>query len=212
VTAVRTELGRRVELVSMDPHHENISIGLYLRDGAGGPVGTVHSYSRRAGTAERMVNIAETMRELGGLESGHDVEVRFTCGTWHGAAAKRLFLEACKHDPATPIPSSALEVPDTRSEQRISVIPGEGGSYEVRAEGATEEVPSRAPAIARAIAKLAPLDTRGEDDTTVVFPCGASHDELIALLLNRAQNLRQILREQEMAASRGVLAAPSAQE
>ena len=33
-----------------------------------------------------------------------------------------------------------------------------------------------------------------------------------ALLLSRAQNLRQLLREEEMQASRGVLSAPSAQE
>jgi hypothetical protein len=31
-------------------------------------------------------------------------------------------------------------------------------------------------------------------------------------LLNRAQNLRQILREEELQASRGVLAAPSSKE
>jgi hypothetical protein len=62
------------------------------------------------------------------------------------------------------------------------------------------------------MAKLAQLDVRGEDETTVVFPCGERHDQLVGLLLGRAQNLRQILREEEMAASRGVLAAPSAQE
>jgi len=28
MTAVRTDLGRRVELVSMDPHHADITIGL----------------------------------------------------------------------------------------------------------------------------------------------------------------------------------------
>lgn len=196
----------------MDPRHGDISVGLYLRDGDGGPLGTVHSYSSRTGTAERLAVIAATMRALGDLEKGGDVEVRFPCRTWHGAAAKRLFLESCKHDPATPTPSSPLEVPDTRSEQRISVIPGPGGVYDVRAEGATDEVPSRAPAIARAIAKLAQLEVRGEDETTVVFPCGQRHDQLVALLLGRAQNLRQILREEEMAASRGVLTAPSAQE
>jgi hypothetical protein len=210
--SIRFELGRRVELVSMDPYCDDISVGLYLRDGEEGPVGTVHSYSTREGTPARVAAIAATMRALGDLEQGADVEVRFPCRTWHGAAAKRLFLESCKHDPATATHDSPLEVPDTRSEQRISVIPGPGGSYDVRAEGATDEVPSRAPAIARAIAKLAQLDVRGEDETTVVFPCGQRHDQLVALLLGRAQNLRQILREEEMAASRGVLTAPSAQE
>jgi len=206
------DLGRRVELVSMDPYCEDISVGLYLRESGDGPIGTVHSYSSRPATPQRLAEIAATMRALGGLEADDACEVRFPCRTWHGAAAKRLFLEACKHDPATAVQTAALEVPDTRSEQRITVVPGEAGSYEVQAVGATEEVPSRAPAIARAIAKLAQLDARGEDATTVVFPCAQRHDELIALLLSRAQNLRQLLREEEMAASRGVLSAPSAQE
>ena len=196
----------------MDPFHEQISIGLYVRESDRGPVGAVHSYSNRPGTGARLAAIARTMRALGGLEADDEVEVRFPCHTWHGAAAKRLFLEACKHDPSTPLEMSPLEVPDTRSEQRISVVAHDGGVYEVLARGATAEVPSRAPAIARAIAKLAQLDTRGEDGTTVVFPCGERHDELIALLLSRAQNLRQLLREEEMQATRGVLSAPSAQE
>jgi len=196
----------------MDPYCADISVGLYLHESAGGPVAAVHSYSSRPGTRQRVMEIAETMRVLGGLEAGDAVEVRFSCNTWHGAAAKRLFLEACKHDPDKPIQSSPLEVPDTRSEQRISVIPRPAGVYDVYAEGFTEAVPSRAPAIARAIAKLAQLEVRGENQTTVVFPCGQRHDELIALLLNRAQNLRQLLREEEMQANRGVLSAPSAQE
>ena len=50
------------------------------------------------------------------------------------------------------------------------------------------------------------------DRVIVRFPCGESHDQLIGLLLVRAQNLRAVLREEEMKASRGVLAAPSAQE
>jgi len=46
----------------------------------------------------------------------------------------------------------------------------------------------------------------------VVFPCGRPHDELMGLLLPRALNARAALREEEMAASRGMLVAPSAQK
>lgn len=212
MTAVRTDLGRRIELVSMDPRCEDISIGLYVRDADGGPVGCVHSYSSRLSAPARLVAIAQTMRQLGGLQAGEGVELRFACGTWHHAAAKRLFIEAVRHDPAIPAEPGPLAVADTRSDQRIEVRPRDGGAYEVVAEGATDEVPSRAPAIARAMAKLAELETVGEQGTVVVFPCGQRHDELVSLLLRRAQNLRQILREEEMQASRGVLAAPSAQE
>ncbi|MDP6982586.1 MAG: hypothetical protein QGG05_05825, partial [Candidatus Latescibacteria bacterium] len=45
----------------------------------------------------------------------------------------------------------------------------------------------------------------------VSFACGHDHDALVGLLLQRAPNVRALVREQEAAAARGVLAAPSAQ-
>lgn len=214
MSRVRTDLGRRAELVPMDSRFEDISVALYVRDDGddGHPVGTVHSYSSRPGTAERVATIAGIVCGLGGLEAVGDAGVRFPCGAWHRAAAKRLFIEACRHDPSTPAVPGSLEAPDTRSGQLITVVPRGGGSYEVVSTGATDEAPSRAPAIARAIAKLAELDIAEEGGTVIAFPCGHPHDQLVALLLRRAQNLRQILREEEMQASRGVLSAPSAQE
>jgi len=123
MSAIRVDLGHRVELVAMDPHYEDIAVGLYVRESGRGPVGSVHSYSRHPGTAARLAAIAQTMRELGGLEAGADVEVRFACGTWHHAAAKRLFIEAVKHDPATLGQASPLQATDARSGQRIEVVP-----------------------------------------------------------------------------------------
>ena len=47
--AVRTDLGQRVELVSMDPRFHDISVGLYRKETADGPVAVVHSYCEPAG-------------------------------------------------------------------------------------------------------------------------------------------------------------------
>ena len=44
------------------------------------------------------------------------------------------------------------------------------------------------------------------------FVCAWPHDALMGLLLPRALNVRAVLREEEMAASRGTLVAPSAQK
>jgi hypothetical protein len=200
----------------MDRHFHDISVGLYVRDTGGEPVGTVHSFSGRDGVHERLQAIAAVVATLGGLEVREDgVSLRFTCSTWHGTAAKRLFLEACKHDPAEPLEPKPLEGPDSRTEQTIRIEPLGAGAYEVLADGVADGEQSRAPAIGRAMAKLAQLeaDDEGEGDRVVVrFLCGQNHHELIGLLLGRAQNLRAVLREEEMQASRGVLAAPSAQE
>src|SRR5262245_39151195 len=210
---IRTDIGRRVELVSMDPRADEISIGLYRKESADGPVAVVHSYSGRAGAGERLAFVARAMVGLGGLEAaGDETTLRFPCRTWHQAAVKRLFLEACKHDPDTALGPRPLDTKDTRSEQAIRVESLGGGEYRVHADGATEEAPSRAPAIASALVKLAEVSASDDDATLVAFPCGQAHDALIGVLLVRALNLRQSLREEELTAARGVLAAPSAQE
>ena len=203
---------RRVELVPMDPHCSDISIALYRAEEADGPVGLVHTYSTTSEARARVGSLARALQVLGGLEPVGEQPgcVRFVCRTWHALAAKRLFLEAAKHDPVQPLDTRALDVPDTRTAQTIRIEPLGAGRYAVRADGATDEVPSRAPAIAAALAKLAELELAG--DEVVVFHCGHEHDALVALMLTRAQNLRAVLREEEMKASRGVLVAPSAQQ
>jgi hypothetical protein len=208
---VRTDLGTRVELVSMDPHCHDASIGLYRRETPDGPVAVVHSYSSWAGVGERLRFIARAMVVLGGLEPVDDADeaVRLPCRDWHNAALKRLFLDCFRVDPsATPQPRP-LETPDTRSEQLIRVEALGEGRYRVHARNVPEGETSRAPAIARALVRLAQLAE--VDETTVDFSCGCRHDALVGLLLVRAQNLRAALREEELTASRGVLTAPAAQ-
>jgi hypothetical protein len=209
---VRTDLGTRVELVSMDPHFEDVTIGLYRRETDDGPIGIVHSYSSRTGIDDRLGFIAEAMVLLGGLErvDGETATVRLPCRSWHNAALKRLFLDCFRVDPATRPEPRPLAAPDTRSEQFIRLEPLGSGRYRVEADDVPEGEASRAPAIARALVRLAQVDE--VDETAVAFSCGADHDALMGLLLVRAQNLRAALREEELTASRGVLTAPSAQE
>jgi hypothetical protein len=208
--SVRTDLGTRVELVSMDPRFHDVTVGLYRRETDDGPVGIVHSYSSRPGVERRLAFLADAMVVLGGLEPVTDATVRLPCRSWHNAALKRLFLECFRIDPAEESQPKPLEAPDTRSEQFIRVEPLGEGQYRVHATDVPEGTDSRAPAIARALVRLAELEE--VDETTVAFPCGRDHDPLVGLLLVRAQNLRAALREEELTAGRGVLTAPSAQE
>lgn len=209
---VRTDLGQRVELVSVDPSFYDISVGLYRKDAGEGPVAVVHSYSGRSGVETRIALIRTAMRVLGGLEEvagDPDAGLRLTCGGWHNAAMKRLFLDCFRVDPSAELEPRPLAAPDTRSEQLIALVPQGRGVYRVEASGATEEEPSRAPAITRALIRLVELDE--VDGTTVAFDCGRDHHELMGLMLVRAQNLRASLREEELTASRGVLTAPGAE-
>ena len=76
------DIGRRIELVPMDPFFHNIAIGLYLQRREQAVEFMVHTYSRREGTEQRMESIAKAMMILGGMEfvSGAPRLVRFPCG------------------------------------------------------------------------------------------------------------------------------------
>jgi hypothetical protein len=197
----------------MDPCCHDISIGLYRKQTSDGPVALVHSYSAKPGTEARTAFIRNALRRVGGLEvvvGDPDRALRLSCRGWHNAAMKRLFLDCFRLDPNKELAPKPLAGPDTRSQQTITLEPLGQGAYRVDSEGATEQEQSRDKAIARALVRLAELDE--VDDTTVAFNCGADHHELMGVMLIRAQNLRAALREEELTASRGVLAAPSAQE
>ena len=207
-----TDIGARIELVSMDSHCHDISIALYEQQAGDGPRFLVHTYSRKEGAAERLDFIAEAMADLGGVATvdGAARTVRFPCGAEHLAAVKRLFLESCKLASGPRPEPRPMKVFDKKADAEITAV-GEGdGQYRVTAAAATDGAQRRIGTIAGGLVKLAELEA--VDDHTVRFPCGHDHDRLVGLLLPRAQNARAAIREQQASATRGVLAAPSQQE
>ena len=193
----------------MDAWTDDITIGLYLL--ADGRSAVVHSYATAPATAARLEWLAGAMRTLAEME-GEGREVRFPCGAWHEKAARRTFLDAAKVDPATAVEPRPLSVHDPRTNQQVTATPLGDGAYRVASVAADPSAASRASAVAAGLMKLAEVETDVADDTIVRFGCRRAHDALIALLLPRAINVRSALRELEMAASRGVLLAPSAQQ
>jgi hypothetical protein len=204
------DLGGRIELVSMDPHFHNITIGLYEQQRGGTLEYVVHSYSGVPGTRERLDFIVRAMQVLGGLELV-DGRLRFPCGAKHQLAMRRTFLEACKLPSDAAVEPRPLHVIDKKLDRKISVSSLFTGLYEVSTEGGDEKSASRVEAITGGLKKLAEIEIAGQPNR-VTFVCGQAHDSLIGLLLPRALNVRAVLREEEMAASRGQLVAPSAQK
>lgn len=194
----------------MDPHFHDITLALYQQSAEAGPVFRVHTYSSIAGAQDRVAFVGRAMSTLGGMQQVGDgiPLLRFSCGDPHTLAARRVFLEACKLPPSAPLEPRALSIFDKKSAQNIDVITGGSGVYDVVAEGADA---ARASAIAGGLAKLAEMSKSETKATQVSFSCGQSHDSLVGLLLARALNVRAVLREEEMVASRGTLVAPSAQ-
>ncbi len=208
------QLGRRIELLSIDPRFHEISVGLYERvDAAGGASYLAHSYSPLAGVAGRIDDLAGAMVTLGGMErvEGEAGTVRFPCGEGHRTAVKRIFIEAGKLADVAAAAGLDPRVEDKKFGLDVRVVGEGGGRYQVVAEGESERKEMRIRAIAGGLKRLAELDEISGAEDKIAFPCGADHDALVGLLLPRALNVRAAMREQEEAMTRGVLAAPSAQ-
>ncbi len=205
------DLGRRIELVSMDPHCSNITIGLYEQSSGGASRYLVHTYSGIPEARARMDAIGQAMQVLGGLEL-HQGLLGFPCGARHQLAMRRAFLEACKLAPDTPLAVRPLSVLDKKLNLTVSISSLGNGLYEIAAEGPAEATASRLDSIVGGYRKLAELEVIPGEPHRFRFGCGQVHDALVGLLLPRALNVRAILREEEMAAGRGLLVAPSAQK
>lgn len=212
------DIGRRIELIPIDPHFHDITIGLYRQQivdattGRNSPVFLVHTYSHISGVAERIEGVRAAMQILGGMLRTADGLLYFPCNRAHEAACRRVFLEACKLAPNTHIEPRPLSILDKKSQLTITVDSTGKGVYRVAAEGEGRGAARRISAIAGGLMKLGEMESveTGNKDT-VAFACAHSHDALIGLLLMRAPNVRIVLREEEMGASRGVLTAPSQQ-
>jgi hypothetical protein len=189
------DLGRRVELVSMDPHCHDISLSLYLS----GHRYRIHTYSHHEAAPGRVVFLRNAMASLGSMQADGE-ELFFACGHVHLAAVRRLFITVAKLATGADLPSPMpLETLDRKTGKMIEAHGSGDGVYTVPSEGPVKN----------GLRKLAEMEERGE---TLAFPCAVSHDPLIGLLLPRALNVRATLREEEAAANRGVLVAPSAQK
>ena len=212
------DIGRRIELIPIDPHFHDITIGLYHQQIADATTGTefpaflVHTYSQMAGATERIEAVAEAMQTLGGMLRTPDGLLYFPCKSAHEAACRRVFLEACKLTSDTRAEPRPLNILDRKSRLTITVDSIGNGTYQVSANGEGRGAARRVSAIAGGLMKLGEMESvETENNDTVSFACGHSHDALVGLLLIRAPNVRITLREDEMSASRGVLSAPSQQ-
>ena len=212
------DIGRRIELIPIDPHFHDITIGLYRQQtvnattGKDFPVFLVHTYSQIAGAAERIDSVRQAMQTLGGMLKTPEGLLHFPCNCAHEAACRRVFLEACKLASNTRVEPRPLNILDKKSQLTITVDSIGKGIYRVTAESEGRGAARRISAITGGLMKLGEMQSIETDKKdTVAFACAQPHDALIGLLLTRAPNVRVVLREEEMEASRGVLTAPSQQ-
>ena len=149
------------------------------------------------GATERIEAIAQTMQTLGDMLKTPEGLLYFPCKNIHEAACRRVFLEACQLASNTHTEPRPLNILDRKSRLTITVDSTGNGIYRVYANDEGRGAARRISAIAGGLMKLGEMDNIETDNNdTVSFACGHSHDALIGLLLIRAPNVRVILREE----------------
>ena len=74
------DIGKRIELVPMDPHFHDITIALYQQGQDESPLFLVHTYSRMEGAQGRIQFAVEGMTHLGNMVEDTNRLLRFPCG------------------------------------------------------------------------------------------------------------------------------------
>ncbi len=203
-------LGMRVELMPVDKTCNDISIGLYMRDGDNGPEYTVHSYAPYDGTSERIAHISGELERLAGMERvGNGDYLRFSCGSAHVNAMKRIFTRICRVASDEPGKNYSLSIWDKKGECNIAAESQGDGVYRFYPEEFTPMAERRTKAVMNGICKLTRTEADEGGEPIARFGCKTAHDAMVGMLLPDAVNVRAAAREQEELSGGGVLAAPS---
>ena len=183
--------GNCLELVSMDPNFENISVGLYMKDG----VCTIWTFSSKAGVSARIEQIRDQLVALGGVEAveGTTNQVRFACGELHERAIKFLMSQAVGKAPDFAPPQGEMAIKDSRSPLTIKVsgaAQDDAYVYSVWAEGDAPNPAVRLRMVVAGFLRYGEMEKVG--DVEVAFPCGERHDALMRLLMPYSRNISSV--------------------
>ena len=178
--------GKCVELVPMDPNFQEITVGLYVKDG----IGTVWTFSRKPGVEGRIREIRDQLVALGGMlaiDGTHD-KTKFACGELHGRPLKFLTMRAVEKAADYRMPEGKTK--DLRSGLMLDFEVGEIEGrwvYRPTAEGEAPNAEQRLRAVTGGMVRYGEMEKL--DGEGVVFPCGYRHDELVRLILPYARNV-----------------------
>ena len=197
------EIGTCLELVPMDPHFGNVSVGLYYKDG----YFSVWSFSRAEGVEGRLREIRDQMVRLGGAQAvdGSDYQFIFPCGIVHMRPVKFLLSQAVTKAPDFEHPTGPMTIRDSKSALTLSVaaveLDGGGFAYQVSGEGEVRNAALRLRMVVAGFMRYGEMEKVG--DTMVAFTCRWRHDELVRLLLPYSRNISAVESMLEAEATRG---------
>ena len=194
------ELGHCIELVSIDHHFHNISVGLFIKNG----VLTISTYSTLEGVDARIEQIRDRCVLLGDVETveGTTNQLRLTSDLQLDRALRFMFIAAVEKDPSVELPSGRITAPDTKTKLTFVVEGDEQDGqfvYTVSAEGEAERASMRIRATVGGFIRYA--DCTRVDKDKFAFPDGRRYDKFARLILPLARNVSAVeaqLEQEEM--------------
>ena len=201
INNILSDLGRCIELISIDPNFNNISIGLYEKNG----IYTVWSFSKVTGIKERIEEVRTQLINLGGMESisGTYNKAKYPNNQVFERPMKFLIKQAVEKPANYRHSTGPIKIKDLRSPLEITITPKQANSsniYEVSASLPATEKNSgdsvsgvhtkpeiRINAIIRGLIKYGNMER--VDNTSVKFSNGEKLDNLVRLILPYARNI-----------------------
>ncbi|MDP6713645.1 MAG: hypothetical protein QF368_03300 [SAR202 cluster bacterium] len=195
-------LGQCLELVPMDPHFHNVSVGLYVKDG----LCTVHSFSRAEGIGDRLREIRDQMVALGGVSpvEGSGNQFVFPCGQIHERPVRFLLTQAVGKSAEFAHPIGDMSIKDSRSDLMLYVNGHDGDGqyvYQVSAEGEHKNPALRLRMVVAGFLRYGEMNKVA--DAEIAFSCGQRHDPLMRLLLPYSRNISAVETMMDAEALRG---------
>ncbi len=196
VAEMVNKLGHCIELVAIDPHFNDVSVGLFIKDG----ILTVHSYSRIEGIEERIEQIRDRCTLLGDVEavSGTRDQLRLISDLFIERALRFMFITAIERDPSREIDSGRISAPDTKTKLTLFVDGAESGGkyvYTVSAEGSADRPEMRVRATVGGFIRYA--DCERVDKNQFAFKDGRRYDNFVRLVLPMARNVSAVESQME---------------
>jgi len=185
-------LGRCIELVAVDPHFHDITVGLYLRD----RTLTIHTFSQVEGTGERIKAIRERLCALADVDPSPDAtnQAELISQEFYDRPLRFAFTEAVEK--TNPIPTGPISVADTKSRLTFTVTPEHsdelGWTYHVTAEGDFARPQMRIMAVVGGYMRYGECERVGEDRDRFRFKHGERLDRFARLLLPYARNVSAV--------------------
>ncbi|MDP7578219.1 MAG: hypothetical protein QGF12_01585 [SAR202 cluster bacterium] len=196
------QYGQCIELVPLDPNFDDISVGLYFKDG----VGTIWTFAQNPGVKNRVERIRDQLVALGGLlpVDGAYNQISFSCGELHRRPLRFLIMLAVEKSPDLKPSEGDIEIKDLKSDLILRADPANINGrwiYAIGASGEAKTKPMRIIAVTSGFVRYGEMEKL--DKNQVAFTCGQRHDELMRLIISYARNVSGVQDMLEANALRG---------